>query len=190
MRRLFRAYRYIPGFRRLKRAWRSRGFGIHSPFAFRFVTCVLREHGEYYAYTSLRRVAATGRQFRTLSLLFRLVCEFRPQFVVVSGKRDKALAEAVAMADSGVRIVDRLPESVAETATVMYVSLAADGSGIGETVAEMQTRGATGIWLDIPRGLRDRLKKDLRYGMTFSNRRVIIAVCRRDLPRQDFEVNF
>lgn len=190
MGRLLRAYRYIPGFRRLKRAWRSRGFGIHSPFAYRFVTRVLREDGEYYAYTSLRRVAVTGRRFRNISLIFRLVCEFRPRFVVLSGRHDNSLAQAVTLADSGVRIVGTLPESAAETDSFLYVSLGADGSGIEDVLTEIQARGGVGVWIDIPRGLRDRLKEGLHCGMTFSNRRAFLAVCRQDLPRQDFEVNF
>ena len=32
------------------------GYGIHSPFAFRFVTDVIYSHGEYYAYAPLARM--------------------------------------------------------------------------------------------------------------------------------------
>lgn len=99
-------YRHIPGFRRLKRAWRSRGFGIHSPFAFRFVTCVLRERGEYYAYAELRRIAHSGARFADLSLLFRLVCFFEPSVFGVYGDFGVQPRKTVALADSRVRIID------------------------------------------------------------------------------------
>ncbi|MBD5301335.1 MAG: hypothetical protein HDS17_07740 [Bacteroides sp.] len=191
MRRLLRAYRYIPGFRRLKRAWRSRGFGIHSPFAFRFVTCVLREKGEYYAYPALRRLAGKGRRFRSIALIFRLVCEFRPRFVVVSGERNRnEVALAVALADSGVQTVGSLPEDLPASVPVIFVSLSGDEAGRLAHLAGIQERRAVGVWIDVPRGVRQSLKMNLRSGMTFAGSRMFIAVCRPDLPRQDFEINF
>ena len=38
----------------LDRYRRSKGYGIHSPFAFRFVLKVLRERSGYYAYQTIR----------------------------------------------------------------------------------------------------------------------------------------
>lgn len=94
--RVSRIYRRIPGFRPLKRAWRSRGFGIHSPFAFRFVTRVLREDGEYYAYRELRRIAHSGARFADLSLLFRIICCFSPSEVGVFGGLSVQARKAIA----------------------------------------------------------------------------------------------
>ena len=38
---------------RLKRIRHRRGYGVHSPFAFNFLTYVVYERGEYYAYRDL-----------------------------------------------------------------------------------------------------------------------------------------
>lgn len=192
--RASRVYRHIPGFHRLKRAWRSRGFGIHSPFAFRFVTSVLRERGEYYAYAELRRIAHSGARFADLSLLFRLVCFFEPSVFGVYGDFGVQPRKTVALADSRVRIMDM------------------NGSaGSGDVVPDLLYAGTGGKYLDaimlatafrvlheegivVCRGLPPDtlagLKSCLENGMTFTNGTVTILVSRHDLPRQDFEVNF
>lgn len=72
---------------------RSRGFGIHSPFAFRFVREVLRERLPYYAY---RRINALRAQAATLCrgkvipagearMLFRIVNHFNPVHMLQVG---------------------------------------------------------------------------------------------------------
>lgn len=216
--RASRVYRHIPGFRRLKRAWRSRGFGIHSPFAFRFVTCVLRERGEYYAYAELRRIAHSGARFADLSLLFRLVCFFEPSVFGVYGDFGVQPRKTVALADSRVRIMDM------NSAPASHVGLkaGADASrekfmdmngvaGSGDVIPDLLYVGTGGEYSDaamlatafrvlheervvVCRGLSSDtlagLKSCLENGMTFTNGTVTILVSRHDLPRQDFEVNF
>lgn len=43
-----------------RRVPNRRGYGIHSPFAFGFVTGVIYERGEFYAYDELRRMRRDG----------------------------------------------------------------------------------------------------------------------------------
>lgn len=66
-----RSLRWIRRFRK------RRGYGIHSPFAYLFVTGVIYESGEYYAYARLRQMygaasARTGLRQKDCLLLFRL----------------------------------------------------------------------------------------------------------------------
>ena len=52
------------------------GYGIHSPFAFNFVTGVIYESGEYYAYADLTKLSAKENSCLRLKdnrLLFRMV---------------------------------------------------------------------------------------------------------------------
>lgn len=82
----------------LQRYKRSRGFGIHSPFAFHFILRVLREKAPYYCYPQLvtkRRSAAgllAGEDSRAnvmsvkcMKMLLRLAAWFRPDTVLVLG---------------------------------------------------------------------------------------------------------
>lgn len=92
--RRFRHYYTI--FNRIKR---SRGFGIHSPFAFNFILRVLRERNHYYAYTDIKRrrkkaYALSGKldknhpkviSSRNAKLLFRIACYFTPDHILQLG---------------------------------------------------------------------------------------------------------
>lgn len=87
---------YITAVNRYKR---SKGFGIHSPFAFAFVLRVLREQSAYYAYSDIgerRSLAGSlarnveGRRPKLISMksakmLFRIACYFQPEVMLQIG---------------------------------------------------------------------------------------------------------
>ena len=96
----------------LARHHRSRGFGIHSPFAFHFVTEVLREGLPYYSYDYIRRqrhaaVKATRHYFlhpriisnKSARLLFRVTNFFNPSVIAQFGT-DYGVSAACMMAVS------------------------------------------------------------------------------------------
>lgn len=78
---------------------RSRGFGIHSPFAYNFITKVLREReAEYYAYAEIAAFCPRARRagFNEIfagkdmsipeaQLLFRVLCHFNPSEIIEIG---------------------------------------------------------------------------------------------------------
>ena len=87
--------RYITALQRLHR---SRGFGIHSPFAFKFVLNVLCERMPYYAYeeiSKLRSIAASHAKgmfkhkriisFKSAKMLFRITNYFNPSHILQLG---------------------------------------------------------------------------------------------------------
>lgn len=87
--------RYITA---LQRFHRSRGFGIHSPFAFKFVLNVLRERLPYYAYEDIKKLRTLAishtngvwRRKRVISLksakmLFRVTNYFNPSQILQIG---------------------------------------------------------------------------------------------------------
>ncbi|MDE5554651.1 MAG: hypothetical protein K2J10_05650, partial [Muribaculaceae bacterium] len=81
--------------RRYKRWRHGRGFGIHSPFAYDFITRTLRERLPYYAYTKLDALAAAQRlgasEQRRLRLIFRIAVRFNPPSAAIIGNRNDSL---------------------------------------------------------------------------------------------------
>ncbi len=78
---------------------RSRGFGVHSPFAYNFITKVLREKdAEYYAYAEIAAFCPKARHagFNEIfagrdmaipeaHMLFRVLCHFNPSEIIEIG---------------------------------------------------------------------------------------------------------
>lgn len=68
------------------------GYGIHSPFAFGFVTGVIYEQGEYYAYRMLEAMLASqpvqGFREKDLKLLMRLANFCHPRTCLTVGFDD------------------------------------------------------------------------------------------------------
>lgn len=150
---------------RIRDWWRSRGHGIHSPFAFRIVTTVLRERGRYYAYDVIDRHPDAA----WYKLLFRLICEFEPRRVggILSDNERKVIR----MADSRVEFVaDGADFIVADEVTYPV-----------ETVTVVRDLSAMD-W--------ERAKHEITDGMTFTNGKVGLIVPRASLPRQDFRSRF
>lgn len=137
--------RYCTAFNRYRR---SKGFGIHSPFAFRFVLSVLREKHPYYAYAALaekRREAVRLRKLlagkpaavvpeKEARMIFRVANHFNPRHILQFGEEYGLAAFSALAVSSGSRMWlcgDSLPERVlgeiAERVEVLPV--AADAIG-------------------------------------------------------------
>ena len=74
----------------LKRFRFRRGYGVHSPFAYRLITDVVYERHPYYAYRELKALRSLSKHSSTYAervdkLLFRLVNRFAPQRVLEVG---------------------------------------------------------------------------------------------------------
>lgn len=70
----------------LLRFRQRRGYGVHSPFAFRFITDVIYERSAFYAYGELDPRLPLGmrlRQRRGLHLLLRLANHLQPGCIVL-----------------------------------------------------------------------------------------------------------
>ncbi len=156
--------------RRLNRTRVSRGFSVHSPFAFYFITRVLREHLPFYCFD---RELKTVRERR----LFRLVNYFRPETVCILGADGAARAlEVMRMASANVRLV-----SVPDAADFVFACPDVDSLPPHCRV----------LYAPRPaRATRRALIAATSRGMTFANARAIIAVTRPGIPRQHFSLSF
>lgn len=162
------------------RRWRhSRGFGIHSPFAFRFVCEVLNPSRAYgfYAYEELeamrRRLRVRSISRRRLRMLFRVVLELRPATVCIVANEPLAdlLRFVVAKAAPAAQVVDHCADLlICASAQVCHDATHA-------------------VFLDIANGALDAFA-GRAYGHLYRNPDIAIYVGHRHLPRQTFEVKF
>lgn len=110
-----RLRRYRTAFRRYRH---SKGFGIHSPFAFRFVLNVLRERNPYYAYSGLAElrhsvIVRTRHHLRhpriislkNAKLIFRVVNYFNPRQVLQIGTSYGVSSVSILAVSSRIRLV-------------------------------------------------------------------------------------
>jgi len=70
----------------LARFRHRKGYGVHSPFAFRFITDVIYEHTPYYAYAMLDKALPLSMQLRRrrgLHLMLRLSNHLQPKTIVL-----------------------------------------------------------------------------------------------------------
>lgn len=173
---------------RLFNRWRhGRGFGIHSPFAFRFITATLREQLPYYAYDRLDALCGsidTTFDSRRIRLLFRILVHFNPSNVSIIGSPNAAI-ERIA-----VKAFD--PSTIITGIGSPFVIVNDDS---GRMAAWPDATGRlVAIFPDQRVGGKATCKAvwdSVKHGMRFDNHReftVIIADPR--LPRQQFEVRF
>lgn len=162
--------------RRYKRWRHGRGFGIHSPFAFRFITEVLRQKHPYYGYADISRD-------ERVRLLFRLVVALRPETVRV-------------MADCGTlftKAATRACSATVQTETgIADLLIVDDLDTTPEAYLDMLAQGRThALIVNADDKLVKRLSETLPHGMIFDNcRGTIVITAYSHLPRQDFEVKF
>jgi hypothetical protein len=62
---------------------KRRGYGVHSPFAFNFITTVLYQRGQFYNYKLINELPRSRDESkRILKLIFRLVNFIQPKTIV------------------------------------------------------------------------------------------------------------
>lgn len=157
---------------RMYRRWRhGRGFGVHSPFAYHFITEVLRQPLPYYSYARIG-----GRTERTI---FRITAFLRPATVAVAAPRQ--VREAIALAVPRARII--APGEGAADLLVVDAEMHPDiSAGAAQHAVIINPEGSPG-WRTLC-GAMER-------GMTFAGGGILaVAVALPHLPRQHFEVNF
>ena len=157
----------------LRRRARAKGFGVHSPFAFRFITEVLSERLFYYDYDRL-----DSKRDRTL---YRIAVYFCPTKVYTSCT-DNANPIFMACPKAGRADTDSCDMAVFSTVDEVDAMLSAID------------RECRIILIDEARYALDKIKKHLetlQCGMIFDNANdLCVIVPSRKLPRQDFELKF
>lgn len=165
--------RFLNPWRCLQMLRHSRGFGIHSPFAYRFITEVIHQPYAYYAYA---RIAGS-----TERLLFRVLVDLAPRRIAVYGPSEWGAAAKAARPHAAV--TPRRPDFVAAD----FGALSADER---KAVIEALRQGASFFGVGLSPNEEAKIKASMPQGMTFANARGTLIAAVRKLPRQDFELLF
>lgn len=203
------------------RRFRQRcGYGVHSPFAFDFITYVLYEKGAYYAYRQLDGLLPKHvRQFRLrprklLRLFFRLANYSEAKKALFLGDSPLALAYMKAAVPSAewktkfdghsdamkMASLANGKEMAQDSFDLMFLGECAEqslsysfGDGVGEPFDTSLLPTSKLIIIDDLRhrsALFDALKKDDRTTLTFDLYDVGIVMQGLSLNRQDYVINF
>lgn len=159
----------------------SRGFGVHSPFAFSFITQTLRDKSSnYYLYPALDYNG--GDNTDTLKLLLRVLCRLHPASVrVIPRAGNDVITDIVKEVDSTTSI------NQAESPELIITNDIPDKDR--DLLVKCLACGGSVFFFNNEETAWD-IVETMTHGMTFSNGRILIAVGRRDLPRQHFELYF
>lgn len=154
--------------------WRhGRGFGIHSPYAFVFVTEVLRQKHGFYAYTQLKS--------RRSRLTLRIVLALKPAAVCLITS-DPLLAAAVKAADSSIVMTDDPAK-----ANLIIV----DAAQSPEFALEAYPQAHALVFHFLRLKSWRSIVSSLPYGHIYHNARSTAVIARQQhLPAQVFDIKF
>jgi len=203
--------------RSFPRRWRnSHGFGVHSPFAFHFITKVLRDkHAVYYAYAEIDSFCPRARRagFNEIfagkdmsvpeaRMLFRVLCHFNPDKIVEVGHGHEVtniIIERSVPAAAVVTWHDTLPAADCESREkgpfVLVNQCNADSADkVAGMIGELLESGNAVIYVrnlhTVPANRRiwKSLLGNRTSGMAFFDSYTGIFVARSGLPFQKFEL--
>lgn len=168
---------------------RRRGFGVHSPFAYSFITGVLHGTYHFYAHKRVRRLAHGSHALASLLMLtFRIAARFDVRRAAAFGPGKERFDATLRLTRSDMELDSATPQLVVADGDAprlreaVAATIAAGGTVV---LARLRsTRSATApLWSEAVRQL-----DSAGAGMTFTNGRTGIIVALRHLPRQDFKV--
>ncbi len=188
------------------------GYGVHSPFAFEFITCVIYEKGAYYAYKELAAEQKKQAPFcekgwnreprRVKELLFRLVNRRQPGTLVDVGVRaSSSLYLQAAKPGADYTFATDLPELFLEAGApvdFLYLHAPKNPALVAEAF-EVCVRRSTSQSLFVVEGigytkamkaLWKKLQADERVGITFDLYDVGILFFDKTKIKQHYVVNF
>lgn len=197
--------------------WLSRirhrcGYGVHSPFAFELITCLIYEKAPYYAYKELeteekKQKRNHGKGWKSESrkvkrLLFRLVNRVQPDTIVDAGvPSSSSLYLQSGKATADYTFASELSELFLEAGVpvdFLYIHKAKDPSFVEEAFRICAARSTQqsvfvigGIhYSGAMKQLWKRLKTDDKVGITFDLYDVGILFFDKTKIKQHYIVNF
>ena len=188
---------------RLKRIPHRKGYGVHSPFAFRLITEVISESYPYYGYTDIKKSLNTPRILSTkvLKLIFRLVNWLQPITILEVGSVS-ILEIPVTKAKKNVQFIHTETLNSSSGTKHLRADLVFIHNKTAETLKETKENllklvhsnslvVISGIgYSKEMKALWDNIQQDERVGITFDLYEVGLVFFDLEMNKQDYKVNF
>lgn len=172
------------------RRWRAtRGYGVHSPLAFRLLGRVVRpaRNVAYYGEEKLRLADESQEKVKRARILLRLVAELQPSYVWVSPSLPEIYMEAIMLAGGVIRIYDGaiFPDEMKKGDLIV-----ADNFRMKKTdLKKIMTPGKTLIAFDVKANFREWVRQTLKGGVSLDALKSIIAVNTSDSEAHNYNIS-
>lgn len=171
--------------------WRhTRGYGVHSPFAYMLVKEVVRPGSDYvwYAYTDVDNAMAdrVARRYRRQArILLRLAARLAVESAFIPQNVSGPFRAALLGADSRMHIVT----AMAEIDRCRLIGTIGDYIPL-ETLTRLMARpGRILVFLNVPDGWRESLFGAVDEGLMFYSRRNVIVINRPGMQKVAYSVS-
>ncbi|MDE6582838.1 MAG: hypothetical protein K2K47_09975 [Duncaniella sp.] len=161
---------------------RTRGFGVHSPFAYGFITQVLGCRYPFYCWDELEaEVRHVGEmRWRDARALFRTLNQMSPSVVYVA-------ADVPAVVT---RVIEKWSGSCKITADSVQASFLIAGDEAPVDIDSVIKSGKTVFFTTVKNPGWTSLNDAMKRGQSFTNSVTGIAICNEKLPRHYFEISY
>lgn len=176
------------------RRWRAtRGYGVHSPLAYRLVTDAMRPPRDvaFYGEERLEEFAdAKGlprRELRRARLLLRLTAALQPSYVWVAPGVPELLREAVRLAGCAVRLYDgkTFPAELPHCDMAVTVANRLKRDRLGEFLRP----GKALVGFDVPAVFTRDAEKAMTGGVVLDGAGSIVVVCTADAALHKYNIS-
>lgn len=161
---------------------RTRGFGVHSPFAYGFITQVLGCTYPYYCWPQLEaEVKSAGKmRWRDARAMFRTLNQMNPANVYVCPEDPYDAALIVEMWNGNCEIT-----SVPSGSRFLVI-----GDESPCETEDIIAGGKTVFFTSVANPLWHKLLLEMERGQSFTNSVTGIVVCNPKLPLHHFEISY
>ena len=173
--------------------WRhSKGYGVHSPFAFSIVqTCVSPGPYGYYGYAPVERAWLTNPNNmvsrKDAFLLLRLAINLKAKRIFIAPGKDN-VAEEIAHAASAVCSSFQLADAEKYGHGDLIVSLGA--SVPDSAINDILAHGSAIVAFNPSKSIRKALNEGFERGMVMEGKRIMLAVPRQEMAKVYYSMKF
>lgn len=183
----------------MRRVHHSRGFGVQSPYDYRFVRYVVNEHWPYYAYEEMkRRLPDIDKRTRKLCRLYFRIANWRqPQLILNYCPSSEAYRSYMHEGCKRATVIDGTTWHPQADSTVELARMSLTGN-YEQFYDSVATHADQRTLLIVERIKRDkasrefwqRVQQDQRTGVTFDLYYCGIVFFNKQRYKQNYKVNF